>query len=422
MSLRRKVSYFPPDIWGGIECTINRIKDEYSDQLCSTGHYSRSSDIDELAGLGIKALRYPLLWERHQPGKDSSIDWSWADSRMDSIRRNGITPIAGLLHHGCGPSFTDLGCPDFPEHFAAYAAKVAARFPWIDFYTPINEPLTTARFSGLYGHWYPHRTDPLDFLTMLLNQVKATVLAMKAIREINPRARLVQTEDLTKIHSGPELSYQADFENHRRWLTFDLLCGKVDYFHPLWDYLMRTGIKAEQLAFFCENPCPPDIMGLNYYVTSERYLDGDLDKYPEERHGGNGQHRYVDTEAMSVIKPAGLYRLVREAWDRYGLPIAITEVHLNAAPDEQIRWVKNIWDDACKAREMGVDVRAVTVWAMLGSMDWDSLLTRKDGHFEPGVFDIKNDGIVMNALGDFVRALASGKAKQPLQTYNTVHL
>jgi dTDP-4-dehydrorhamnose reductase len=115
----------------------------------------------------------------------------------------------------------------FPELLADYAKEVARKFPWIKYYTPVNEPLTTARFSGLYGLWYPHATNNKSFLVMLLNQLKAVVLSMKAIREINPDAKLVQTEDLAKIHSTPKLKYQRDFENHRRWLSYDLLCGKV---------------------------------------------------------------------------------------------------------------------------------------------------------------------------------------------------
>src|SRR5690349_18334375 len=102
MSSRIKAPYCNPEIWGGIECTINRIKDEYSDQLFETGHYSRPGDIDHLASIGIKALRYPLLWERHQPERETVIDWSWADRQLGRIRRRGMTPIAGLLHHGSG--------------------------------------------------------------------------------------------------------------------------------------------------------------------------------------------------------------------------------------------------------------------------------------------------------------------------------
>ena len=92
-------------------------------------------------------------------------------------------------------------------------------------YTPVNEPLSTARFSGLYGHWYPHGRDSLTWARILLTECRAVVLAMRAIREVNPTAQLVQTEDLGKAYSTPALAYQAEFENERRWLSFDLLCG-----------------------------------------------------------------------------------------------------------------------------------------------------------------------------------------------------
>jgi hypothetical protein len=56
-----------PEVWGGIECTINRVQDVFRDQLLYSGHYSRPGDIERFAELGIKKIRYPLLWEFHQP-------------------------------------------------------------------------------------------------------------------------------------------------------------------------------------------------------------------------------------------------------------------------------------------------------------------------------------------------------------------
>ena len=54
----------------------------------------------------------------------------------------------------------------------------------------------------------------------LLNQCHGVALAMQAIREVIPSARLVQTEDLGKTFAVPRLAYQARFENERRWLLF----------------------------------------------------------------------------------------------------------------------------------------------------------------------------------------------------------
>ncbi len=95
---------------------------------------------------------------------------------------------------------------------------------------------------------------------MILNQMKGVVLAMQAIRKINPAAKLVQTEDLGKTYCSPSLQYQANFENERRWLTYDLLCGHVKPGHKMWAYFLRLGISETTLNFFLENICPPDIM------------------------------------------------------------------------------------------------------------------------------------------------------------------
>jgi dTDP-4-dehydrorhamnose reductase len=343
------------------------------------------------------------------------IDWAWADRQLHDLRDEKIIPIVGLLHHGSGPAFTDLAQPGFAEDLAAYAGLVATRYPWIEYYTPVNEPLTTARFSGLYGLWYPHQTDSLSFLTMLLNQVKGIVCSMKAIRQINPAAGLVQTEDLSFTHSSPSLSYQADFENQRRWLTYDLLCGKVDKAHPLWDYLLNIGIKETELLFFTGNPCPPDILGLNYYITSERFLDSELNKYPTSVHGGNGRHKYADVAAVRVTTPIGLLALLEQVWQRYRLPIAITESHLNCTREQQLRWLKETWETACQARSLNIDLRAVTSWALLGAYDWDSLLTVDKAYYEPGAYKVKDGQLKLTAVGALIKNLArTGNCHHPL--------
>lgn len=242
------------ELWGGHECTVNRVGDRYFDQTIRSGHHHRLSDLTLFAELGLKALRYPVLWERIGPDQPGEYDWRWTDERLAEIRRLGMRPIAGLIHHGSGPHYTSLVAEAFPRLFADYARAVAERYPWIDAWTPVNEPLTTARFSALYGHWYPHATDETLFWTALLNQIDATRMAMAAIRSVNPAARLVQTEDLGQTYSTPPLADQAAFENHRRWLTWDLLTGRVTKDHPFWPRFKRFGL-ADRLKAISDDPC-----------------------------------------------------------------------------------------------------------------------------------------------------------------------
>lgn len=398
------------EVWGGMECTVNRIGNAFHDQLERTGHEGRDDDLKRIADLGIQKVRFPILWERCVKSAGAPADWTWVDRRMELLKRLALHPIVGLLHHGSGPRDTSLIDESFAPRFAEFAAAFAERFPWVEDYTPINEPLTTARFSGLYGFWYPHHCSNESFLRMLLNECEAIRLAMKAVRAVNPEARLVQTEDLGKIFSTPFLRYQADFENERRWLSFDLLCGRVNEDHPLWDFCTQD-IDAERLLSFQDDPCRPDLIGINHYITSNRFLDERRERYPSHVHGSNGRHRYADIEAVRVGAETvvGPKELLREAWDRYQIPLAVTEAHLSCTREEQMRWLHDIWKACNELRESGVDVRAMTAWSIFGAYDWDSLITEPRGHYESGVFDLRSPEPRPTALASMLKALAKEK-------------
>ena len=407
-------------LWGGVEPTINRVGDTYHRQLERNGHLTRDGDIERFAGLGLTALRYPVLWEQHAPdGEDArgTIDWRWAEDRLGRLRTLGVRPIVGLTHHGSGPRPTSLVDPGFATGLAAYARQVAERFPWVEEWTPVNEPLTTARFSGLYGVWYPHGRDPQTFARCLVTQCRAVQLAMREIRAVNPAARLVQTDDLGRIHGTPALAYEAALQNERRWLSFDLLFGRVDREHPMWELMRRWGIGEHELDAFLEAPCPPDLIGINHYLTSDRFLDERVDRYPSAMplvaHGqGPGDEGLVfaDVEAVRACPECsvGVGPRLREAWTRYGRPLAVTECHLGSTRDEQVRWLVETWRSAQVLRREGVDVRAVTIWSLLGAYDWNTLVTADRGFYEPGPFDVRGPEPRPTALATVARQLARG--------------
>ena len=399
-----------------MECSIVRVGQTWRNQLAETGHIGRDSDLDAIAELGISRLRYPVLWEQVSPSSPKRTDFAWHDRRMARMRQLGIEPLVGLLHHGSGPSFTRLLDPNFPQLFADYARRVAERYPDVNDFTPINEPLTTARFSGLYGHWYPHKRSMSAFARMVVNQCRAICDAMLSIRQVTPHARLIQTEDLGRVFSTPLLAYQADYENERRWLTFDLLHGRVGRHHPWFGILAGNGIPETELDAFVDAPCAPDIIGINHYATSDRFLEHRPSRLPlGMRFGGNRRHRYADLEALRVQEvehEVGPAKRLREAWNRYGRPMAITECHHGSTRDEQLRWLDETWRAAQSLREEGVSIRAVTMWAMFGLTDWKSLLLRHDFEYEPGAFDVRLNPPRLTALGKAARALAAGKRMQ----------
>jgi dTDP-4-dehydrorhamnose reductase len=395
-----------PEVWGGIECTVNRVGGHYFDQLHSTGHHDREEDLDRIAELQIRVLRYPVIWERveHAPG---IFDWTWTDRRLLRLRDLGIEPIATLLHHGSGPRWTSLIDENFSTGLARFAARVAARYPWLKRYTVVNEPLTTARFSALYGLWFPHLQSDRAFVKAMIQQCRGTVLAMRAIRAVNSEAELLQTEDVCIVHAGDNASQKAHFYNARRWLTFDLLSGHVGARHPLWKYLITSGFTRQDAGFFARSTTHPHTFGLNYYVTSDRYLeDRPLVSANETSRGES----FVDIEAVrGPYGLAGHLPHIREAWERYRRPLAITEVHLGCTREEQLRWLQEAWQSACCARSEGIPLVAITPWALVGSSDWSSLVTRANGDYESGAFDGRA-GCRPTALAGAIRELAGGAA------------
>lgn len=397
------------DLWGGVECTVNRVEDAFFDQVRRSGHQERVSDLDLFASIGLRAMRYPVLWERTAARDPEAMDFGWSDARLGRLRDVGLRPIVGLIHHGSGPKYTNLLAGSFAPGLARHARAVAERYPWVEDWTPVNEPLTTARFSGLYGFWYPHRHDYSACWHALLNQIDAIRLSMREIRRVNSAARLIQTEDLGYCHATAQMADHAAFENERRWLTWDLLCGLVKPTHPLWPRLVADGLE-DRLRAISDDPCPPNVIGINYYLTSERLVDHRLARYPGVRAAADSMVPCVNVDAVRTVAGGllGAEALVRQAWDRYRRTIAITECHNGSTIEEQARWFYRVWQDATRARASGVAVEAVTAWSLLGSFDWDKMVTRMGGRYEPGVFDLSSGAPLPTDMVHLIRTLASG--------------
>jgi dTDP-4-dehydrorhamnose reductase len=398
--------------WAGFECARVRVGRRVADQLELTGHHTRLQDIALLEGLGVSAVRYPLLWERIAPRGVRRIDWTWPDERLEALQRAGIRPIVGLLHHGGGPRGVSLLHPGFAAALARYAAAIARRYPWVDAYIPINEPLTTARFAGLYGYWHPHLSSDAALAEILLAQCLAIRAAIRAIREFNPAAQLIVNEDVGRTFGTPPMGEFVETLNTRRWLTWDLLAGRVTRGHPLATSLAASARAEAALASLAADPQPPDILGVDHYVTSDRYLDHRVRAYPPDVQPTDPRATWVDVEAVRVAgaPEAGVRAAIEDTWARYRLPIALTEVALAGPAGDQVAWWNESWRASLAARRRGIDVQAVTAWAVTGATDWHTLMRRSEGVYEPGCFDVRHSPPLERPLADAVRASARGQA------------
>lgn len=402
-----------PEVWAGPECSWLQVGDWACDQLALTGHDERIEDLDLLAGLGVRAVRYAILWGRSTDPAEGT-DWAWAEERLRRLDELGIRPIVGLLHHGFGPPGIDPLEPGWADAFGRYAGEVARRFPTVTDFLPINEPLTTARFAGLYGWWPPYGRDVATFAGLLLAQAEGYLAAARAIRAQRPDARLYANDDLGRSVGRGPCGVRARRHSERRWLGFDLVAGRVDESHPWWSVLATSDRARRALAALRREPVVPDVLGIDYYVTSDRYLDQRTSDYPGSYHAADEYGGYADVELARIagFEIGGFEARIRETWARYGLPVALSEVHLAGEPEDQVAWWLEAVQAADRAARDGISVRGVTAWAAFGAQDWCSVLRAPRGAYAAGCFDVSGGEPRLTRLGEAVRTTAQRQSVQ----------
>jgi beta-glucosidase len=154
----------------GIENSYPTIKGGARiDQMEKCGHYGRwREDLELVRDLGMHYLRWgPALHRTFLgPGR---YDWDWTDEVMAEMGRLDIHPILDLCHFGVPDWLGNFQNPDFPRYFAEYAQAFAARFPHVQYWTPVNEILITTLFSAKYGWWNECLTTDDAYVRATLN-------------------------------------------------------------------------------------------------------------------------------------------------------------------------------------------------------------------------------------------------------------
>jgi beta-glucosidase/6-phospho-beta-glucosidase/beta-galactosidase len=361
----------------GIECSYPTIEHGRwrQDEMEATGHYRHWRKDFELAHeIGVTHLRYgpPLHLIFLGPGR---YDWTFTDLVMPALRDLGLEAIVDLCHFGVPDWLENFQNPKVPDALSAYAQAFAARYPWVRFYTPINEMFVCAKLSALDGVWNEQRRDERSFVTAVTHLAKANILMMEALLE--------EREDAVFIHSESGEFYQAccpepdivriaDFENERRFLPLDLL-----YAHSVSDmmreHLFAHGMTPEDYEWF-QNRQPPRraILGVDYYEWNEKLIDS-------------------DGHARSLGELFGWYVIAQQYWERYRLPLMHTETNRLDAR-EGPRWLWRQWHNVQLLRQAGVPIVGFTWYSLTDQTDWDQALGRARGIVNPvGLYDLNRD-------------------------------
>ncbi len=354
------------------------------DEMEKCGHYQHwREDLQLVKDLGISFLRYgPPYYKAHLgPGK---YDWSFADETFAALKELHITPIVDLCHFGVPDWIGDFQNPDWPPLFGQYARAFAERYPWVRYFTPVNEIYIAALFSAQYGWWNERLTSDRAFVTALKHLCQANTLAMRGILDTRPEAIFIQSESSEYFHpEHPSCIERAEFLNQRRFLSLDLTYG-----YPLdvtmYEYLLDNGMTRDEYHWFGNHHVKARcVMGNDYYITNEHLVHDD-----------------GTTSASGEI--FGYYVITHQYFSRYRLPVMHTETNLQSA-DDAPSWLRKEWANVHRLKQDGVPLLGFTWYSLTDQVDWDTALREDKGRVNPlGLYDLDRK---IRPVGDAYRNL-----------------
>lgn len=331
-------AYAPSDSFasffmGGFECSTHlRKRNDRLDLIASTRHdLTAADDYRALKTIGLKTARDGLRWyliEREH----GRYDWSSFTGMLRAADEAGVEVIWDLLHYGW-PDGLDIFDPGFIDRFAAFARAAAEvirqHSDAIPFYCPVNEISYFAWAGGSKRLMNPFQSDRAIELKRQL--VQASIAAIDAIREVDPRARFVHAEPVINVEpkSKTDKAAAAVF-NAYQFEALDMISGRTS---------PELGGSARYI----------DIIGLNFYPDNQWFLNGSVIPL--------GHHRY---------KP--LSDLLEACQVRYGRTVIISET--GAEGSARASWLHYVVREVSAAIANGVKVDGICLYPITDYPGW----------------------------------------------------
>ena len=390
----------------GIECSYPTIEQGRwrRDEMDSTRHYSMwQHDFLLAREIGITHIRYgpPLHLIFEGPGR---YNWDYCDPQLEELRDAGPEPIVDLCHFGVPTWLGNFQNPDIADALAEYAGAFASRYPWVRFYTPVNEMYVCARMSALDGLWNEQLRDEGAYARAAWNLANASIAMSDAILKHRPDAIFINSESSEFYQPccpDPHVQEAAAAANARRFLPLDLI-----YAHPLdplmRDLLLQQGIDQSEIARIAHREVPRrSVLGVDYYEWNERLID----------RSGN---------PLALGELFGWYVIANQYWERYRRPMMHTETNKPDA-DGAPRWLWRQWHNVQLLRSSGVPLVGFTWYSLIDQIDWSIAMSEPLGIVYPvGMFDLNREartvGLAYKQLIDLYRDQPDYRESPALKT------
>ena len=332
---------------------------QYADFKSASDHYHRyKEDIRLFAEMGLKAYRFSVAWTRILPDGTGRVNqagiWHYHDV-IQECRKYGIEPIVTMYHFDlpyCLEEKGGWGSRETVEAFVEYARVLFTNYGGeVTYWLTINEQNTMILHPGAIGLPKDGKIPSKKELYQQNHHLMlAQARAMKLCHELCPEGRIGPALNLTAMYPEtcrPEDSIAAhNWEVIRCWNFADV--PVFGWYHPLaWRYLQDRELAPEIKEGDKERlaGARPDFMAMNYYSTAtiaaSRGDASDVSARAGDQQimlGEEGVYRAAENPYVAktkygwMIDPSGFRYTLRKVYERYHLPILITENGIGA-PD-----------------------------------------------------------------------------------------
>lgn len=369
-----------------------------TDFKIASDHYHRyKEDIKLMAELGLKAYRFSIAWSRIIPDGNGEVNEKgikFYSDLIDELINYGIEPVVTMYHFDLPYALHQQGGwanRQTIDAFENYAKVLFENYgDRVKYWLTINEQNVMINHPNAMN---PGKTPSKKELyqqchNMFVAAAKATLLCHEMIKE----GKIGPAPNITAIY--PEKCNPSDviaaenWESIRCWLYLDIaVYGR--YNSLVWSYLEEKGItpKIEDGDMEIIAKAKPDYLGVNYYATATVAAAKNDGTDCQARNGDQqimigeeGVYRaakndYLEqTEFGWMVDSIGLRVTLRRIYDRYHLPLLITENGLGAKDelvdgrvkdDYRIDYLSRHFHQAKLAISDGVDLIGYCPWAFI---------------------------------------------------------
>lgn len=327
-----------------------------SDYRVASDHYHRfEEDVALFAELGLKAYRFSIAWTRVVPdgdGPENAAGIAFYHRLIDALLARGIEPVVTMYHFDLPQALQEKGgwgSRATIDAFVRFAGILFREYgSKVRYWLTINEQNMMILHGDAMGFTSGNSENPQrDLYQQNHHMLVAQARAMALCHELLPQAKIGPAPNIVCVYpasSSPEdVLAAADFSAIRNWLYLDVAVhGR--YNPTAWSYLVRRGIEpvfaeGDQSALAAARP---DLIAFNYYFSNTVAAPSE----DGEDIGGSGdatlavgevgvyrgvRNPHLKTNAFGwEVDPVGFRATLREIYDRYRLPLLVTENGLGA--------------------------------------------------------------------------------------------